>query len=284
MLSTEAFRDAEHQFPHIGAFDTQGTKIGNHPAKFIPLLLDHSVQIRQFRTHLVGRLRQFATQDTELDVQTEQGLEYPVVKVSRNSAALRFNGSSLQTAQEKEVLERGTKVADDLFEPAQIAFRKSPRSFWIEQQNPPKGTPAGFHRHRQQRLRPKFLARRSGRRGQGPEPLARPAIPAEAFPGSVLVFPAHRNFEGVKEKRIAAREGQGFRSSRPIVARAELPNEQPLEFFVARCQTRLFALKDERQLAEGLPNRLGETTIEMEQAADSFKELLARKVFPLARP
>src|SRR6266849_9163168 len=80
-----------HEVHQIGALDAQGAKIGNNLAELGPLVLNGLLEGRQPRNSLVGRGRNTAAEDVQLDLDAEKGLENPIVKVAGDAAALGFN-------------------------------------------------------------------------------------------------------------------------------------------------------------------------------------------------
>src|ERR1700683_1559824 len=82
-----AFRKTEHQLPHIRAFHTYWPQVGHHSAELFALLLNGGLQHLELLARLFGGPRKFAAEDVELDIQAQQGLEYSIVQVARNSAA-----------------------------------------------------------------------------------------------------------------------------------------------------------------------------------------------------
>src|SRR5271155_1302420 len=82
------FREAEHQFPHIGALDTYWTQVRHHPAELFALLLYGRLQRLEFLARLFGGPGEFSAQNVELDIQAQQSLKDSIVQIARNSAAL----------------------------------------------------------------------------------------------------------------------------------------------------------------------------------------------------
>src|SRR6185437_5641271 len=176
----------------------------------------------QIAPHLLGSLRQFAAQNAELNIQTQQRLQYPVVEVARNAAALRFHRPRAETAQQKHILQRHIQVANNAFEPAQIAPRKwTPR---IHQNHPSSRMAGRKNSYSHRAIRSQLLPRRrwryfhefSARTGSFAT-LARPGLPVVAGgpPKSLALpferIPAHAQRKIFCQESACTRERQRFR-------------------------------------------------------------------------
>src|SRR5208282_5073466 len=184
----------------------------------------------------------------------------------------------------------------NLLQPAQVPPRESPvrpvptiepgspvrsdrctqsiRPTRIYQQDASGGSSARLNGHRQQRARPKFLARRVWRRGKPAKYLSATPVPSESGSCAFVEFPAERTLERIRQKRIRARKRQRFRPAQLPIVGVNLPDEQPLQFFVANCQAGLLAFERQRNFAQRLTHRLRQSPVKLQQPRNFFQKLL----------
>ena len=79
--------------------------------QFFAFLLDQFFAGFPFSAAPVRGPRQLVAQHIQLNFQTEQCLEDPVVQIARNAAAFGFHGPRRQVAQKKYILQRRAQRA-----------------------------------------------------------------------------------------------------------------------------------------------------------------------------
>src|ERR1700693_4114108 len=100
----EALAETVHQVDQIGTLNAQRPHIGNHAPKLRRFISDRLLQRAQIAAHLLGSLRELAAEHVELNIHAQERLQDAVVDVSRNAAALAFDGARAQAPQQEQVL------------------------------------------------------------------------------------------------------------------------------------------------------------------------------------
>ena len=67
----------------------------------------------------------FATQNVQLDIHAEQGLQNAVVNFAGDAAALPFDGVRADMAKQKQILQGLPEMANDSFQPLQVLRNES---------------------------------------------------------------------------------------------------------------------------------------------------------------
>src|SRR6185437_1334305 len=116
----EAFSESVHQVDEVGALDAQWAQVGDHAAKLGGLVFYGLLEVAQAGDGLVGSSGDPAPEDVELDFDTQEGLQDPIVEIPGDAAALAFNGPGAKMAQEEDVFKRRTDVARDALEPGEV--------------------------------------------------------------------------------------------------------------------------------------------------------------------
>src|ERR1700729_2688193 len=85
-LVSEAFRETDHEVDEIGALDTDRAHVSNHAAELGGLTLHGLLEIGKAGEGLIGAGHGLFSEDVELNLEAEQGLEDAVVEVAGDTA------------------------------------------------------------------------------------------------------------------------------------------------------------------------------------------------------
>src|SRR5215831_4405580 len=115
---TVALGKAAHEVYQVRALDAQGAEVGNSLAQIGRFVLNRLLKVAKGVICLFGCRGEATTQDVQLYLNTEKGLENAIVKVAGDAAALRFDGPCAQVPQKKDVFETGTDVLGNALKPS----------------------------------------------------------------------------------------------------------------------------------------------------------------------
>src|SRR5258708_40047569 len=110
----------------IGALHAQRPQVGDHVAQLGGFVLDGLLEVGEAGAGLFGRRGYPATQNVQLDLDAQERLQNPIVKVARDAAALAFDGARAQVTQQKNIFDRRPYVPRYSFKPYQVLAPESP--------------------------------------------------------------------------------------------------------------------------------------------------------------
>src|ERR1700733_612441 len=92
-LVSEALGETDHEVDEVGALDADRTHVGNHAAELGGLAFDGLLEVGEAGGGLVWAGRFLFSQDIQLNLETEQGLQDAVVEIAGDTAAFSLDGA-----------------------------------------------------------------------------------------------------------------------------------------------------------------------------------------------
>src|SRR5579862_8364349 len=90
-LVSEALGETDHEVNEVGALDTDRAHVGNHAAELRGLAFDGLLEVGEAGGGLFGAGAGLFSQDIQLDLETEQGLQDAVVEIAGDTAAFTLD-------------------------------------------------------------------------------------------------------------------------------------------------------------------------------------------------
>src|SRR5580693_1767596 len=227
----ETLSETLHQVEEIGALDAEGAEVGDHASELGGLVFHSVLKVAEAGFGLVWRDGDPAAEDVELNLDAEQGLENAVVKVAGDAAAFAFDGAGTKMAEEEDVLERGTDVAGDAFEPGEVGALE--RLAAVDEEEAAGGLAHLVKGYGEHGAHVEFVLGGAGEARESGEAATVAAVPAEAAAGAYEAVPANGGVHVVQEEAIGAGKGVAFGDQAFAFASFEAPKVDALEVGVA---------------------------------------------------
>src|SRR5258708_11484692 len=112
-----ALGETAHQVNQIGTLYAQRAEVRDGLAELGTLVFYGLLEAGEAGDGQLRCGRGLSPQNVPLNFDTQKGLKYSIVKVAGNTAAFGLNGASAQMSQKEDVLETGSHVRGDAFEP-----------------------------------------------------------------------------------------------------------------------------------------------------------------------